>query len=224
VPDDRPAGELAAEAERIVDDLLAKHTDLVYELTADDQVTDGTTASPVLPDTARWIRDTALQGLAADPNRVEDLPPSWRPPDGYTTERLAADLAFVREQLASYRQQEADLVAALGERMRNQQEHPGPWRIERHWSAPRAAWQSDEVLSCLIRQCVNADTGEIDAGLLLERLRDCVPFTSSLGWRMGGARSKAKGLRDYGIDPDEYSEKGQGRWAVTVTYDPEGPG
>lgn len=160
-------------------------------------------------------------------DNVEDLPESWRPPDGYTTERLAADLAFVRTQLADYRRQEADLVAALADRMRNQQEHPGPWRLERHWSAPRASWQSEELLANLmVWATVTSDGEPIPHGEALERfytaVRECMPCTASLGWRLGG-RPGARGIRDYGLDPDEWSTRGQGSWRVEVTYDPEGP-
>jgi hypothetical protein len=160
-------------------------------------------------------------------DRIEDLPESWRPPDGYKTERLAADLAFVREQLASYRRQEADLVAAIAERMRNQQEHPGPWRIERNWSAPRKHWQSQGLVAELAKMARVTPDGEqrSDAEArqwFIDAMLDCVPFTESLGWRVGGRPGRV-GLRDYGLDPDEWCEKGEGHWTVAVTYDPEGP-
>jgi hypothetical protein len=235
-----PGHQLAAEAEAIVRDLEAGWQPpgtgpvVVHGPKADkDHIIDeardraGNRGVLFIPDemTAAVTRDhkPLVRQEIADPNRVEDLPEPWRPPPR-SLEQLASKLANVRGEQAVLAEREAELVEQIAAAMRGRLEHPGPWRLDRGWTAPRCKWQSEAVLSEGVKQAADPETGEIDAGKLLTFVRDCVPLTASLGWRMGGPRSKGRGLRDYGIDPDEYSEKGEGHWTVEVTYDPEGPG
>lgn len=88
--------------------------------------------------------------------------------------------------------------------------------LEKKKGSARKAWQSEDLLGQVIRLAVDPDgTGEIPPpGELLERLRSTlvavVPFTGSLGWRVGA-------LRDLGLDPDEWCHTEPGRIGLQIT-------
>lgn len=133
---------------------------------------------------------------------------------------LAGRLALVREQVAQLREMDADLTADIAARMSGQQTTAGRWRLERHKGAKRNAWDSAGLFDALIRRAnYDAETGEArtDAAArdhLIGLVRDCVPLTSSLGWRAGA-------LRDHGLDPDDWCTKTPGPWRVDVVLDAE---
>jgi hypothetical protein len=135
-------------------------------------------------------------------------------PDGELQEHAEA-LARIRLLIGELRQMEADLTDAIAGQMTSQQTQVGPWRLERRKGSTRKGWDSEGLLSELIRRArFDVETGEqfSDAQTLahlLSDLRACVPFTASLGWRAGP-------LRERGMDPDEWCETTPGPWRVDV--------
>lgn len=116
--------------------------------------------------------------------------------------RARADLAVIAADI------EAELVEQLG---RGRHELAGNVAVEVKGSPRRTGWEHDElwrrVLAAgLDERAVDLETGEIEreADALLRAVRECV-----------GPSWKVTGLRDRGIDPDEFCETRPG-WSVRV--------
>lgn len=81
----------------------------------------------------------------------------------------------------------------------------GGWRLVKHYSKPRKAWQWDALFGALapkVRELPRFvfDSGEFedDTARAFRVLRDCV----------GLSAGKVTGLRNLGLDPDEFCESG----------------
>lgn len=135
-------------------------------------------------------------------------------------EPMVRELAEVRDTIAKAKIREAELVDWIAKGMHGQQERRGPWRVERRWGSPRSKWASESLFGEMCaRSSVDADGQMLNdtegRRRLIDMLHGCLPLTASLGWR-------TTALRSFGIDPDDWSEKGQGSWRVEVIYDPQG--
>lgn len=90
--------------------------------------------------------------------------------------------------------------------------------LERRTSNDRRAWQSEAILAELHAQSfadengVPRTVGEAHE-VFYEAIKECVPLTGSLGWRV-------KALADYGINAEEYADVTPGRTSVQV-WQPE---
>jgi hypothetical protein len=84
--------------------------------------------------------------------------------------------------------------------------------IERRTTSSRK-WDSEPLLKDLCRMILDPDgTGEISAASvakLMKVLKEVLPMTASLGWRVTA-------LREVGIDPEQYSETTYGRQTIQI--------
>lgn len=84
--------------------------------------------------------------------------------------------------------------------------------MERRTSKDRRAWQSEAILRELHSQSwadgdgVQRTVGEAFE-VFYEAVKECVPFTGSLGWRV-------RALAEYGIDAEDYADVTPGRTSV----------
>lgn len=118
---------------------------------------------------------------------------------------LASDLGLL------VRAAEQDVAVMMPEK---RVELPGLGVLERRKGTDRKQWQSEGLVSALVRSVLDPDgTGEfpadpvaaVDAAVAV--LTECAPFTPSMGWR-------TKALREHGFDPDEWCESTPGRTTV----------
>lgn len=79
-------------------------------------------------------------------------------------------------------------------------ELPGLGVFQRRVGAARKNWDSESLFNTIRRESETWDE-------FADRIREAVPFTGSLGWRVTA-------LKKWGIDPDEYAEKSPGRVSV----------
>ena len=135
---------------------------------------------------------------------------------------LAALAEKLDELLAAGKQAREALHLPLAAHMGDKVVREGQLELECRQGAKRRAWQSIELLGQLARLArFDPETGdELADDEAFRRLHalvsTCVPVTPSLGWRSGG-------LRDAGLDPDEFCEWAPGRVTVLVRrIDPDG--
>ena len=92
-------------------------------------------------------------------------------------------------------------------------EVPGLGFVQRRTASSRS-WDSETLLMKICRQTLDPEgTGEIQPSRVVELidvLKQIMPITKSLGWRMTA-------LRQHGIDPDEYSDVRWGRKSIQIT-------
>lgn len=139
-----------------------------------------------------------------------------------------ADLAAVAElldQVTSKARTARELLnGPLSWSMGDKVVREGQFELEARQGAKRRNWQSVELLGEVARRAqYDPETGESLAGAgsaAFQRLHvlvsRCLPITPSTGW-------KTTGLRDAGIEPDEWHEWAPGRVTVLVRrIDPDG--
>ena len=129
---------------------------------------------------------------------------------------LAAELHSLRQQRRAITGQEQDIEQRLADLMDADQINLGDKiTLERRRGNIRKGWQSTELVNRLRTITrFSTETGEeVDPETHMEQfvqaLKDCVPFTKSLGWKSGG-------LREWGTDPDEWATVEPGRVSVKV--------
>lgn len=80
-------------------------------------------------------------------------------------------------------------------------------------SDTKRKWDSEGLLQYMVRDVLDPDrTGEVNYDRmwdLIEALKKCLPFTSSLGWRVNA-------LKELGMPVDNFCETTYGRQAITV--------
>lgn len=119
-------------------------------------------------------------------------------------------------------QTDAD-VSRLNRETGGNAEIPGLGMLETKRRSTKQRWKSDRLYGRLVdslvsQAVVDPDTGEIVgdertaarmALLLRERLASCLPLTPSMQWRIGG-------LKDAGIDPDDWRTRERGNWTTHI--------
>lgn len=73
-------------------------------------------------------------------------------------------------------------------------------------------WDSEALLHDIVKQKLDNGTGEItptDVFELIETLRQVLPLTASLGWRVNA-------LKEKGFDPEEYCDITWGRQTISI--------
>jgi hypothetical protein len=160
----------------------------------------------VAPDAGTDIVAVLRQVLAAADDRAAELY------DAGDIDRLAHGLHALRPILRDLN----DLVRRVEDHVADLMpdkvvELDGLPPMERRRGTDRKAWDSDDLLRDVVRTVSDLDTttGElrVDPDRLLTVLRQVVPFTGSLSWRVVA-------LRDLGLDPDEYCTTSPGRVSV----------
>lgn len=131
-------------------------------------------------------------------------------------EELAGLHVAVRSDLARLRTIADDLEARLAEVMPKVLELPGLPVLERRAGKDRRAWQSDELLTRVVRLSLDPEgTGEfptdpmVAVDLVVTGVKACAPITPSMQWRVGA-------LRALDLDPDEWCETKPGRTSVQI--------
>lgn len=134
--------------------------------------------------------------------------------DADDQERTADELADVLRQTRDIKGQLTDAISSLerlvGDRMTGfQQTVEGVGTLERHKDVSRRNWQSDDLLRVVLdsdRRVKSADEGEIESDL--DVLKDV--------YGLKGYNARIGGLKDRGIDPDEYCDSEPRGWKVQV--------
>ena len=117
----------------------------------------------------------------------------------------------LKRQLSTLERHVEDHVAAL---MPDKRIVTPGLGMERRTSKDRRGWQSEEILRELHAQSwadgdgVQRTEGEAFE-VFYESVKECVPLTGSLAWRV-------KALAEYGIDPEDYAEVTPGRTSVST--------
>lgn len=149
--------------------------------------------------------ETVRQAIAYMPDRIRELE------EAGDTRWLASGLADLRTLLADLKVVERDAEDALARVMPTKTEVvDGIGTLERKRAGRWKDWHSDALIEEVVTSAVDKDTGELSVVAVLDALRECVPFTPSLGWR-------TTALKERGIDPDEFGTYDKGRLTVRVT-------
>lgn len=147
---------------------------------------------PAVPDPLTQLR-RAVARLADEVTELETAG---------DTDSLAWGVDHLARLNGDLRQLEREARQALARIMPAKQvEVDGLGVVERRRGSTRKAWDSDGLLEQLKRRAFAETEGDKAAALdvLEAKLRACVPFTASLGWRAGALRAE-------GLDPDEWCE------------------
>ena len=153
----------------------------------------------------------ALQPLRAAVAQLDDQRAALAQAGDYETLTygLAALTPLLRDLKDLERALKSDIAASMPDK---RIEVDGVGVVERRSGSTRKSWQSEDLLRELVQACSTVDAnGEMhtDPEALLAVLKAAVPFTASLGWRVGA-------LRDLGLDPDEWSETVKGSPTVQI--------
>lgn len=128
-------------------------------------------------------------------------------------ERLIYGLAALVPLLRDLRELERALKQDIAELLPEKRvEVEGVGVVERRTSTSYKGWQSEDLLREIVQSCSTVDeNGELhtDPERLIAVLKQAVPFTGSLGWRVGV-------LRDLGFDVDEWSTSTPGPATVQI--------
>lgn len=98
-------------------------------------------------------------------------------------------------------------------RTRPKAEIEGVGLVEVMGGSERTQWQSEALLRRLLDEAGVNEDGEripLTADRVFEVLRDCLPLTGSLSWRVGQldrATDSWSGLRGHNVDPSEWCEE-----------------
>jgi hypothetical protein len=149
--------------------------------------------------------------------------------DDATVNDLGFRLYAVDTILAAFEEKHAELVQALADTMESDRvEVPHVGVIHREWKPGSATWNSEsvrrDVLSRVVaRVALDPATGEIDP---VRKFAAQETFTwLARTWGLNAPKyGRDSGLRELGLNVDNYRSYGGGKWAVSVQGMEDGDG
>jgi len=141
--------------------------------------------------------------------------------DEATVNDLGFRLYAVETILAAFKEKHAELVQALADAMESDRvEVPHVGVVHREWKPGSATWNSEAVRRDVLERVLRRVALDPDTGELVPARKHAAAETFTWIARTWGLNSpkygRDSGIRELGLDVDNYRTFGGGHWNVTV--------